>query len=272
MRTPATGRNRSRTLRSPRPARQNRADQQVCLVHRVGSPGGAIRPSERCGGPVPDPAATGDAPGDVTPSVRRSLPLSQLAPPPGLVGVVRSEDPRPVQDRAVQRPYERAQFAGALPGQGVDHVFEVVAEVPRAAPASGDTARIRRKRLGEPAQRPVRQSLPLREGLSRRLRPVAAQFEPAEVGRAGGGEPVDRGTAPPVLPVLPPDGGLAPQGGGAPTRHCPFGCRSWEGTYRSSRRVRRELRGPIRSLLAIGRQAGLVECVSPAETSETYEV
>jgi hypothetical protein len=102
--------------------------------------------------------------------------------------------------------------------------FEVTAEAAAVTPALEDAAIRTFERVHELPERALRQGLPVPEGLFRGLGPEAGPFEPTEVGCAGSGKAVDERVPSPPRAA---DRELAPQGGWAPTRHCPFGCRSW---------------------------------------------
>lgn len=147
----------------------------------------------------------------------------ELIPPPRDIEGRGADDPGSSENLGIESPHESAQLSCRLLREGVQNGLEVITEVLRSATASGFPAPVRSEGIGDPPQRAVGRRRPVREGLSRVAGPEACPFEPADVGPARPGQPVDRRTR--TAEVVPgtTDGEILPYGRRAPTRHCPFG-------------------------------------------------
>lgn len=156
--------------------------------------------------------------------VRDGSDSSELISPPGRVRGVGLDDFASGHDLVVESPYEGAQFAGALLRQGVEHGFEVVAGQAGVAAALGVATATPRPRVGDLPQWTVCQGAPVCVGPRCLVGPETDPFQTDQIGLARSGQAVDGSTSTAAGEM---SGKFASQGGGAPTRHCPFGSRSY---------------------------------------------
>lgn len=138
--------------------------------------------------------------------------------PPAVGGGAERHGVGALEDPQVQRVYEGAELACALPGQCVDRQFQEVPVLRRFGAAFRDSAPVGERR-GEPVLRGACDGGPAHEGLFDDAGAEPGSFQADDLGLGGAGEPADRrvavgrGEAPEV----------GPEGAGAPTRHGPFG-------------------------------------------------
>jgi hypothetical protein len=151
----------------------------------------------------------------------------ELISPPWDVEGMRADDLGSSENLGIEMPHKLAQLSRRLLGEDMHDLFEVIAKVTGIATAPRFPARGRSERIDDPLQWSVSQCCPVPEGFSRVAWPEARAFEPPNVGLTRSGQPVDGRIR--MTEVVPGRAyrEILPYGRWAPTRHCPFGRKSW---------------------------------------------
>jgi hypothetical protein len=105
----------------------------------------------------------------------------ELTSPPWNVRAVSRDDLGPRQNLPVEGPYEGPQLTRALPGQRVNHGFEVLTEAGTVTPALGDAAVGTCEGVYKLSEGTVGISLPVPERLFCGFGPEAGPLEPTQV-------------------------------------------------------------------------------------------
>ena len=112
----------------------------------------------------------------VEPSLAEQEEL-ELIPPPRRTETVDLDGLGPHKDLVVEGGDENTQFSCALRGQGVQHGFEVIAEVPHVTTA-GNSTPVGCQRIRDQPERPVGKGLPVPERLGGPVGQETGAFEP----------------------------------------------------------------------------------------------